>query len=60
VKRKELVRQLEGMGCRLIRRGRRHDWYQNAETGIVQPIPRHNEINDSLAKHIMKMLKQDG
>ena len=60
MKRKELVRQLEGMGCRLIRRGRRHDWYQNTETRIAQPVPRHNEINTNLAKHIMKMLKQDG
>jgi mRNA interferase HicA len=60
VKRKELVRQLEGMGCRLIRSGRRHDWYQNPKTKIAQPVPRHNEINDNLAKHIIKMLKQDG
>jgi predicted RNA binding protein YcfA (HicA-like mRNA interferase family) len=60
VKRKELVRQLEEMGCRLIRRGRRHDWYQNPGTKIAQPVARHNEINDNLAKHVIKMLKQDG
>jgi mRNA interferase HicA len=60
VKRKELVRQLGEMGCKLIRRGGRHDWYQNPETKIAQPIPRHNEINDDLARHIMKMLRQDG
>jgi mRNA interferase HicA len=59
VKRKELARQLEGTGCRLIRRIR-NDWYENAETRIAQPVPRHNEINTNLAKHIMKMLKQDG
>jgi predicted RNA binding protein YcfA (HicA-like mRNA interferase family) len=60
MKRKELVRQLEEMGCIFIRRGRRHDWYQNPRTKIAQPIPRHNEINDNLAKHVIKMLKQDG
>jgi len=60
MKRKELVRQLEETGCILIRRGRRHDWYQNPETRISQPVPRHNEINDHLAKHIIKTLKQDG
>ncbi len=60
MKRKDLIRQLEEMGCILIRRGRRHDWYQNPRTKVAQPVPRHNEINDNLAKHIIKMLKQDG
>jgi len=60
MKRKALVRQLENMGCILIRHGKRHDWYQNPETRVAQPVPRHNEINDNLAKHVTKMLKQDG
>ena len=60
MKRKELLRQLEEMGFILIRRGRRHDWYQNPKAKIAQPIPRHNEINDNLAKHIIKILKHDG
>ena len=59
MKRKELVRQPEEMGCRLIRRGRRHDWYENPKTKIAQPVPRHNEINDNLARHITKVFKQD-
>lgn len=57
MKRKDLIRQLEQGGCVLIRHGGRHDWYQNPETKISQPIPRHNEIKDYLAKHILKMLK---
>jgi len=60
MKRKDLVRQLEEMGCIFIRRGRRHDWYQNPRIKVAQPVPRHNEINDNLAKHIIKMLKKDG
>lgn len=44
------------MGCVLIRHGGRHDWYQNPENNISQPVPRHNEITDSLARHIIKML----
>jgi len=60
MKKKELVKQLEEMGCILIRRGRRHDWYQNPRTKVAQPVPRHNEINDNLAKHIIKMLERDG
>jgi len=41
----------------LIRHGRRHDWYQNPRTGVSQPIPRHREIKEPLAKHILKELQ---
>lgn len=57
MKRIDLIRRIERMGCVLIRHGCSHDWYQNPETKISQPIPRHNEIKESLAKHILKMLK---
>jgi len=56
MKRTELVRKIENMGCIFIRHGRRHDWYQNPNTKISQPVPRHREITDSLAKYIIKML----
>jgi len=56
VKRSELIKRIEEMGCVLIRHGKRHDWYQNGVTKMCQPIPRHNEIKDTLAKHILKML----
>jgi mRNA interferase HicA len=58
MKRKDLIRAIEKVGCILIRHGGRHDWYQNPETKISQPVPRHSEIKDSLAKHILKMLKK--
>jgi len=57
VKRKDLVKKVEKMGCIFIRHGARHDWYQNPRTKVSQPIPRHSEVKDSLAKHIIKMLK---
>jgi len=57
MKRKDLVRRLEDMGCVLIRHGGKHDWYHNPTTKMSQPVPRHKEINDYLAKHIIKMLK---
>ena len=44
------------MGCVLIRQGRKHDWYQNSDTKMCQPVPRHREIKESLAKHIIRML----
>jgi mRNA interferase HicA len=56
VKRTELIKKILDMGCTLVRHGAKHDWYQNATTRASQPVPRHNEISDSLAKHILKML----
>ncbi|MBI4595073.1 MAG: type-F conjugative transfer system secretin TraK [Candidatus Tectomicrobia bacterium] len=52
MKRSDLIRMIEALGCVLIRHGGRHDWYQNLETKAAQPIPRHREIKGSLAKHI--------
>lgn len=57
MKRTELIRQIESIGCSLIRHGGKHDWYQNPGTKISQPIPRHREIKETLAKHILKILK---
>jgi len=56
MKRKELIRLIENQGCFLVRQGGKHDWYQNPISGVSQPIPRHNEINEHLAKSIIKKL----
>ncbi len=57
MKRTDLIRTLEQMGCVLLRHGARHDWYHNTASKVSQPVPRHREIVESLAKHIIKMLK---
>jgi mRNA interferase HicA len=56
MKRKDLIKILEKLGCELIRHGGKHDWYQNKTSGICQPLPRHTEINENLAKSIIKKL----
>jgi mRNA interferase HicA len=56
MKRTDLVRQLVNLGCELIRHGGKHDWYQNKETKACQPVPRHREIEENLAKSIIKKL----
>ena len=56
MKRKELLRQLTDAGCVLHRHGSRHDIFLNPKTGKKQPVPRHAEIEDVLAKHIKKHL----
>jgi len=42
--------------CVLVRHGGSHDWYSNPNTKQSQLIPRHNEINENLAKSIIKKL----
>jgi mRNA interferase HicA len=56
VKRKDLIKKLTDLECVLVRHGGRHDLYKNPTTGKKQPIPRHNEIDENLAKHIIKEL----
>jgi len=56
MKRVALIQKLEGMGCVLVRHGARHDWYVNEASRIAQPVPRHSEISEYLARHIIKML----
>ena len=56
MKRDDLVRQLLAAGCLLLRHGGRHDIYVNPRSGQKQPVPRHREIDETLAKHIFKFL----
>jgi len=56
MKRKDLLKKLNDSGCILVRHGSRHDLYKNPATGKKQPIPRHNEIDENLARHIIKTL----
>jgi mRNA interferase HicA len=56
VKRLDLIRALEQAGCVLERHGARHDWYRNPATGVAQAVPRHREINDHLARRIIREL----
>ena len=56
MKRRDLIKKIEGLECTFIRHGGKHDWYQNLITKACQPIPRHREINEILAKHIIKKL----
>jgi len=56
MKRRELIRQLEQAGCVLLRPGSRHDIYVNPKNGLKQPVPRHREVDNALAKHIRKYL----
>jgi len=56
MKRRDLVKAIESLGCELVRHGAKHDWYRNPTTGVSQPVPRHREVNEHLARHIIQML----
>lgn len=56
MKRVDLIKTITSFGCVFIRHGGKHDWFRNPATGVSQPVPRHREIKDGLAKHIIKML----
>jgi len=59
VKRRDLIAELERAGCVLLRHGGKHDIYHNPDSGKSQPVPRHREINEILAKRIIKDLTTD-
>ncbi|MCY4014923.1 MAG: type II toxin-antitoxin system HicA family toxin [Gammaproteobacteria bacterium] len=56
MKRTALVKKINEAGCVLVRHGAKHDWYRNPSTGVSQPVPRHREIKDRLARHILTEL----
>jgi hypothetical protein len=56
MKRTELIRDLVAAGCVLHRHGARHDIYINPANGKKQPVPRHTEIDEHLARHIKRNL----
>ncbi|HKO03720.1 MAG TPA: type II toxin-antitoxin system HicA family toxin [Candidatus Acidoferrales bacterium] len=59
MKRRDLVKALEELGCILVRHGGNHDWYTNPATKKSQPVPRHNEIHEQLAKSIIRKLSKE-
>jgi mRNA interferase HicA len=56
MKRRDLVRELEQEECSLLRHGKKHDIYWNPVTGQRQPVPRHAEVDEHLARHIKRYL----
>lgn len=52
MKRKDLIKILEQNGWYLKRNGGNHDIYTDGKN--LEPIPRHTELNERLAKSILK------
>ena len=54
-----LIRRITELGAAFIRHGGKHDWYQNPETKVAQAVPRHSEINEWLARRIIRNLRNE-
>lgn len=52
MKRKDLIKRLTANGWWLLRSGANHDIYTNGTR--FEPIPRHSEIKEQLAKSIIR------
>ncbi len=52
MKRRDFIKLLEKNGWYLLRNGTNHDIYTNGNS--IEPIPRHKEIAEMLAKAIIK------
>lgn len=52
MKRKDLVKLFEKNGWYFLRDGHDHDIYTDGKK--IEPIPRHREINEKLAKQLIK------
>ena len=59
MKRRDLIKRIEEIGCELLRHGGKHDIYHNPKTGATQPVPRHREINEMLARKIIRDLSKN-
>jgi len=54
MKRRDLIKHLIKEGCVFIREGARHSVFFNPLLKKTSTVPRHNEINNFLAKKICR------
>jgi mRNA interferase HicA len=58
MKRKELERRLRELGWKFLRHGGRHDVWTSTDGSFTEYVPRHAEINERLARIILKRAKE--
>ena len=54
MKREKLLEKINKAGAVFVRRGKKHDIYENPRTHEYTQIPRHSDINEYTAKDILK------
>jgi len=59
MKRNLLLKELRKRGAIFVRHGGKHDIYVNPKTGVIEQIPRHSDIEENLARNIIKNLSRN-
>jgi len=54
MKRNLLLKEIHKHGAVFVRHGKKHDIYKNPKTGMIEQIPRHSDIEENLARNIIK------
>jgi predicted RNA binding protein YcfA (HicA-like mRNA interferase family) len=54
VKRQKLIKEIVKKGAVFVRHGASHDIYENPQTNTSTQVPRHTEVNELVAKAIIK------
>ncbi|MDR2965830.1 MAG: type II toxin-antitoxin system HicA family toxin [Treponema sp.] len=54
MKRQKLLKEIAKRGARFVRHGANHDIYENPKTNTSTQVPRHSNINELVAKAIIK------
>jgi mRNA interferase HicA len=52
MKRRDLIRHIEGHGCVFVPEGGNHTLYKNPANGAFSAVPRHREVKENLARKI--------
>ena len=51
-----LLKILRQQGCVFVKHGKKHDLYLQPKTGKTSQVPRHPDIQENLARKIIKNL----
>jgi len=57
LKRRDLLRRIAALGAKLVRHGSNHDIYGIDNKATM--IPRHTEVDEKLARKIIKFFTKD-
>jgi predicted RNA binding protein YcfA (HicA-like mRNA interferase family) len=58
MKRRLFEKRMRAAGWHLLRRGGKHDVWTNADETKQEYVPRHGEINEHLARAIIKNVEE--
>jgi len=59
LKRQKLLKEIKKRGAVFVRHGANHDIYENPKANTSTQVPRHADINECVAKAIIKFFSKD-